>query len=69
MGYNHAHAFQETPTYTNAYLKQIALAALIRYKRDFPEAGVVQLQMWPKSKNVEMTGVDSVFYTWKELGF
>lgn len=68
MGYNYHSAFQET-TYSTDCLKQIALAAVLAFKAEFPDELRVEFKVWQKSKNVEVVGKQTVFYTWKELGF
>jgi hypothetical protein len=70
MGYNHANAFQTT-LYCPKLLKEISVAALIKYRQDTngPGGEGVQVKLHTLHKIAEVAGDSFMFYTWAELGF
>ena len=70
MGYNHANAFQTT-LYCPKLLKEISVAALIKYRQDTngPGGEGVQVKLHTPQKTAEVTGDEIRIYSWAELGF
>jgi hypothetical protein len=72
MGYNFTENFQqETSHYQQECLQNIAVAALLQYRKDTdgPESEAVEVKLYIAQKTVEVSGKEIRIYSWRELGF